>query len=144
VATGLATQGSRTMWHVRGMWSAREDRVPSAVWLGILWVGMIAGFGVDIPGFVRRNPPPPTVMWVHGAVFTVWMLLLTAQVLLVLRDRVAWHRKLGWFPARLRLLLKTAQPVGVLRDKLRQDLYRYVSFQLRVAGTVNLPHSTRT
>jgi hypothetical protein len=42
---------------VRGTWSAREDRVPSAVWLGILWVGMIAGFGVDIPGFIRRDPP---------------------------------------------------------------------------------------
>jgi hypothetical protein len=27
----------------------------------------------------------------------VWMLLLTAQVLLVLRDRVALHRKLGVF-----------------------------------------------
>jgi hypothetical protein len=32
-------------------------------------------------------------------VFTVWMLLLTAQVLLVLGNRMAWHRRLGWFSA---------------------------------------------
>ncbi len=114
MATTLATQGSRMMWHVRGMWNAREDRVPSAVWLGILWGGMIAGFGVDIPGFVRRNPPPPTVMWVHGAVFTVWMLLLTAQVLLVLRDRVVWHRKLGWFAAGWACLMAVMGPWGAI------------------------------
>src|SRR5580698_8212856 len=84
-------------WHVRGAWSAREDRKASAVWLGILWAGMIAGFGVDFPGYLRKNPPAPVLVHVHAAVFTVWMLLLTAQVLLVLRDRVALHRKLGVF-----------------------------------------------
>jgi hypothetical protein len=67
--------------------------------LAILRVGTIAGFGVDIPGFVKNSPPPPRVIWVHGAVFTMWMILLTVQVLLVLRDRVAWHRRLGWFVA---------------------------------------------
>ncbi|MHB1858095.1 MAG: hypothetical protein ACYCPM_11745, partial [Acidobacteriaceae bacterium] len=35
----------------------------------------------------------------HAPVFIVWLLILTAQVLLVLRDRVSWHRKLGWFAA---------------------------------------------
>ncbi len=85
------------MLHVRGDWSARDDRTPSAVWLGILWAGMIAGFGVDFSGFVKQLPPPPKVIWVHAFVFTVWMFVLTAQVLLVLRDRVAWHRKFGWF-----------------------------------------------
>jgi hypothetical protein len=33
--------------------------------LGILWVGMIAGFGLDISDFAHRNPP--AVLWVHGA-----------------------------------------------------------------------------
>jgi hypothetical protein len=95
LATVPAVRTSRMVWHVRGTWSAREDRVPSAVWLGILWVGMLAGFGSEIRAFAHRNPPVPKVLWVHGAVFTGWMLLLTAQVLLVLRDRVVWHRKLG-------------------------------------------------
>lgn len=43
VATASVLTRSRMMWQVHGTWSAREDRVPSAVWLGILWVGMIAG-----------------------------------------------------------------------------------------------------
>ena len=120
MATAPTLQRSRMVLHERGTWSAREDRIPSAVWLGILWVGMIAGLSTDIPDVARRNPPAPTVLWVHGAVFTVWMLLLTAQVLLVLRDRVAWHRKLGWSryptsgfaPTSLLRLRRRAQLVG--------------------------------
>lgn len=99
MATASVMQVSRSVLHVRGNWSAREDRVPSAVWLAILWVGMIAGFGLDIPRVAKQSPPVPTVTWVHAVVFSVWMFLLTAQVLLVLRDRVALHRKLGWFAA---------------------------------------------
>lgn len=86
-------------WHVRGAWNSRDDRVAFAVWLGVLWVGMIAGFGVDIPRFLRESPPAPVVVRVHAMVFTSWLLLLTAQVLLVMRNRVSWHRKLGWIAA---------------------------------------------
>jgi len=118
VATVPEGQTSRMMWHVRGTWSPREDRVPSAVWLGVLWVGMIAGFGADIPAFARRNPPAPTVLWVHGAVFTVFMLLLTTQVLLVLSDHVAWHRKVGWFAAGWACLMGVMGPWAAIASTL--------------------------
>ena len=118
MATVPEEQTSRMMWHVRGTWSPREDRVPSAVWLGVLWVGMIAGFGADIPAFARRNPPAPTVLWVHGAVFTVFMLLLTAQVLLVLSDRVAWHRKVGWFAGGWACLMGVMGPWAAIASTL--------------------------
>jgi len=97
MATAPAVRGPRNILHVRGAWSAREDRIPSAVWLAILWVGMIAGFGVDFPRFLHEIPPASKILYVHAAVFTTWLLLLTAQVLLVLGNRVTWHRKLGWF-----------------------------------------------
>ena len=100
------------MLHVRGTWSPREDRVAPAVWLGILWVGMIAGFGVDISRFAHENPSAPKILYLHAAVFTGWLLLLTAQVLLVLRDRVAWHRKLGWFMAGWACLMAVLGPWG--------------------------------
>lgn len=116
MATAPALTRPRWMWQVRGTWSAREDRVPSAVWLGILWFGLAAGFGVDIPGFAHRTPPPPTVLWVHGLVFTVWMLLLTAQVLLVLGNRVAIHRKLGWFAAGWACLMAIMGPWAAIAD----------------------------
>jgi hypothetical protein len=60
---------------------------------------MIAGFVVDMPRFLHESPPPSVVVNVHAVVFTVWLLLLTAQVLLVVSDHVALHRRLGWFTA---------------------------------------------
>ena len=114
MATASTIPKSRMTWHVRRTWSAREDRKPSAVWLGILWVGMIAGFGVDFPGYLRKNPPAPVLVHIHAAVFTVWMLLLTAQVLLVLRDRVALHRKLGVFAVGWACLMAVMGPVAFI------------------------------
>lgn len=99
MATAPPISGPKTILHTRGTWSARDDRAPSAVWLGLLWLGMILGFGLDLRRFAHENPPAPHILYVHAAVFTGWMFLLTAQVLLVLGDRVAWHRKLGWFLA---------------------------------------------
>lgn len=110
MATASAAQISKSVFHVRGNWSARDDRVPSAVWLGILWAGMFAGFGTDFPRFLHENPAAPMVVLVHAVVFSTWMLLLTAQVLLVLRDRVAWHRRLGWFAAGWACLMAVVGP----------------------------------
>lgn len=116
MATAPALPRPRWMWHVRATWSAREDRLPSAVWLGILWFGLAVGFGVDIPGFAHRTPPPPAVLWVHGLVFTVWLLLLTAQVLLVVGNRVSVHRKLGWFAAGWAGLMLLMGPWAAMAD----------------------------
>jgi len=98
-------------WHVRGDWNPREDRIPSAVWLGVLWIGMILGFGLDAKRFLGHHPP--VLLHAHAAVFTIWMYLLTAQVLLVVRDRVDLHRKLGWFLAAWACLMGVMGPVGV-------------------------------
>lgn len=97
--TAPAVVRSRFKWHTRATWSAREDRIPSLVWLALIWFGIITGFGVDMPRFLHESPQPAAVVDVHAVVFTVWLLLLTAQVLLVVGDRVALHRRLGWFMA---------------------------------------------
>jgi hypothetical protein len=119
MGTGTATQGPGTILHVRGTWSARDDRMASAVWLGLLWLGMIAGFGLDIPRFLDEKPAAPPVLHVHAAAFSVWMLLLTAQVLLVLRDRVAWHRKFGWFVAGWACLMAVMGPWAAMASLAR-------------------------
>jgi hypothetical protein len=118
MATASAVQLRRRVLHTRGNWSARDDRVPSAVWLGILWVGMIAGFGVDFPGFLKQVPPAPKVIWVHAFVFTAWLFLLTAQVLLVLRDRLAWHRSFGWFAVFWACLMAVLGPWAAIAAQL--------------------------
>ena len=71
MATTPAVRNSRRMWHVSGTWSAREDRVAPAVWLGILWLGMLAGFGVDFSRYLHENPPAPRIVYVHAVVFTM-------------------------------------------------------------------------
>jgi hypothetical protein len=97
MATAAASRGQRSVLHSRGTWSPREDRAAFAVWLGVIWVGMIAGFGLDFPKYLHQSPAAPLIVHLHAVVFTVWMLIVTAQVTLVMRNRVSWHMKMGWF-----------------------------------------------
>jgi hypothetical protein len=138
MATASAVQPSRNVLHVRGNWSAREDRIPSAVWLGILWVGMIAGFGVDFPGFVKQLPPPPKVIWVHAFVFTMWLVLLTVQVLLVLRDHVSWHRRFGWFVVFWAGLMAVLGPGAAIAAQIPTLNTQYFNPQFLVVNVVDI------
>jgi len=102
---------ARWKWHVCGNWSPREDRIPSVVWVGILWIGMLLGFGLDAKRFLGQHPP--LLLHLHATVFTIWMFLITVQVLLVVRNRVDVHRKLGWFLAAWACLMGVMGPVGL-------------------------------
>jgi hypothetical protein len=44
---------------------------------------------------MMRAPLPSTILHVHGAVFTLWMLLFVVQAGLISARRVRWHRSLG-------------------------------------------------
>jgi hypothetical protein len=118
MATAPALEGSSSFWHVRGNWSAREDRNAYLIWLGLLWVGMIAGFSVDFPRYLHEKPAAPWIVNVHAVVFSVWMLILTAQVLLVVGDRVGFHRKLGWFAAGWACLMAVMGPLAAMASQL--------------------------
>ena len=72
---------------------------------------MLLGFGLDARRFLGLHPP--LALHLHAAVFTIWMFLLTVQVLLVVRDRVDIHRKLGWFLAAWACLMGVMGPVGL-------------------------------
>ncbi len=41
------------------------------------------------------HAPLPLILHIHGAVFTLWMLLFTVQATLISAHRVQWHRSLG-------------------------------------------------
>jgi hypothetical protein len=117
MATLPAMERPGLTWHERGTWKARDDRFAFAVWLGLLWLGMVAGFGLDFPRYLRETPPAPIVVHVHAVVFSGWLLLLTAQVLLVLRERVPWHRKLGWVAAGWACLMGVLGPWAAMASK---------------------------
>ena len=80
-------------------WEIPADRKASAVWLGIFWIGILIGFGVDFPEFLRQQPAPPGIVYIHAVVFVGWLVLLTAQVALVLSGRLSLHRRIGRFGA---------------------------------------------
>jgi hypothetical protein len=54
---------------------------------------------------VFRAPLPATIIHVHGAVFTSWVLLFITQTSLVAAGRVDIHRKLGMFGFSLACLM---------------------------------------
>ena len=110
LATAAALEKQTQFLHERGSWNPRDDRTPTAVWLGIFWVGIVAGFSVDVRRYFHEKPAPPMVVNVHAVVFTVWLLIMTAQVLMVVRDRVGWHRKFGWFAAGWTCLMAVLGP----------------------------------
>lgn len=76
-------------------WDIPADRTASAVWLGIIWLGMLAGFAIDFPGFLDEKPPAPGLVYLHAAVFVGWLFLISAQVIFVLRGQMSRHRRLG-------------------------------------------------
>jgi hypothetical protein len=44
---------------------------------------------------MMRAPLPSPILHVHGAIFTLWMLLFTVQAAFISARRVKWHRSLG-------------------------------------------------
>ena len=52
-------------------------------------------------GLIHANPPRPLLLWVHGAVFSTWMVFFILQSSLVRVRKVSVHRLLGWFGAGL-------------------------------------------
>ena len=135
MATAAAVRGQKFVLHEKGTWSTREDRVPSAVWLGVLWVGMLLGFGTDFSRFLHEKPPAPGILYVHAAVFSTWMLIVTAQVLLVMRNRVAWHRTLGWIAAGWACLMGVLGPWAALASlaaNLRQQFLNPQFFSVNI------------
>jgi hypothetical protein len=62
----------------------------------LLCVCVYVGF---LPTYFRAGmmgaPLPSPILHIHGAVFTLWMLLFAVQATLISARRVKWHRSLG-------------------------------------------------
>jgi uncharacterized membrane protein len=66
------------------------------VYVLLIWLAVVAGFGPDILKHLRSNTAPyPVAVHVHAVVTVAWLALLTNQVLLIRRREVRLHRKWG-------------------------------------------------
>lgn len=74
------------------------DRVFFTAMILACWATILFGFSKTyfLAGMVRA-PLPNLLIHVHGAVFTLWMILLLVQTTLITTRKVAVHRKLGMF-----------------------------------------------
>ncbi len=80
-----------------------------------MWAGLIAGFGLDIPYyFLREIPRPAFIIYVHAAVFTAWMLILTAQILLIQSRRFVLHQRIGKLALGWAALMMVLGPAAAL------------------------------
>lgn len=72
------------------------DRIFFTGMVFLLWATVLFGFAKTyfLAGMVNA-PLPSKVIHVHGAVFTLWMILLAVQVGLISAKKLKWHKQLG-------------------------------------------------
>jgi hypothetical protein len=87
-----------------------------------------------------RAPLPSPILHIHGAVFTLWMLLFTVQAALISARRVQWHRSFGTIAFCLppiMIVLGVIAAVDALRRGVRiGPLDPAVSFAIPLIGIV--------
>jgi hypothetical protein len=71
------------------------DRNAFLILVGLIWLGIVMGFGPVILKHLQTDQPYPLIIHFHAAFFVGWLLLLTTQVLLIRVRRTDLHRKLG-------------------------------------------------
>lgn len=59
----------------------------------------VAGFSTTVPGDFSPSPGLPLLLHIHGAVFTLWVLVFVAQPAFVARGSLKLHRQVGMFGA---------------------------------------------
>ena len=87
-----------------------------------------------------RAPLPSPIIHIHGAVFTLWMLLFTVQAAFISARRVKWHRSFGTVAFCLppvMVILGVIAAVNALRRGVRiGPLDPSVSFAIPLIGIV--------
>lgn len=78
--------------------------------LATVFLGFARSFFLR-PLFPDHPSPSEPIFYVHGVVFTLWIVLFVLQVTFIRRGRIDWHRKLGIFAV---ILVVAIVVLGVL------------------------------
>jgi hypothetical protein len=75
--------------------------------MALVMTGLVVwGFSRTVNGSLYNgNPPRPLLLWIHAAVFSMWLIFFIAQSALVRARKLSVHRLLGWFGAGLAALM---------------------------------------
>jgi hypothetical protein len=70
--------------------------------LVVVWLAILSGFGYNnVQKYLAVKLTYPWIVHIHSVFFVGWLVLFTAQMVLVRRDQVDTHRRLGVFGAGL-------------------------------------------
>jgi hypothetical protein len=102
----------------------RGDRNVFLVYVALIWLGILSGFGPQVAKHLKTGAPAyPPIVHVHALVFVGWLTLLTTQVLLIRSGRASLHRRLGIVGAILAAVMIVIGPAtAVVVDRLRLAL----------------------
>jgi FtsH-binding integral membrane protein len=90
---------------------------------------VVAGFGETVDEKLFHPPvTPPRILWLHGAVFSSWIVFFILQSALVRTRNVKWHRLLGWVGTGLVALMV---PLGVATAVA---MVRFETYRLHESG----------
>lgn len=86
----------------------------------LLWASVLFGFAKTyfLAGMVQA-PLPNRLIHIHGAIMTLWMVLLFVQTALISARRVKWHMSLGLFGFGLAVAMVIIGPIAAT-DSLRR------------------------
>ena len=99
---------------------ARTDRKVYIVWMAVVWAAILGGFGLDFSRYLHESPPPPPLLHLHAAVYVIWLILVSVQVLLVESGNVRLHMRLGWATAILSAAMVPLGLTAAIVDQARQ------------------------
>ena len=87
------SSGSKAPFPANHPW----DRNFFLLWIGLAWVGILGGFVPEMIKHVQGHEQPyPVIVHFHAAAFVGWLVLFTAQILLIRANNRPVHRKLGY------------------------------------------------
>jgi hypothetical protein len=91
------------------------DRNFFLVCAGLIWFGILAGFGPDIAKHAAGHEKPfPLIVHFHAVAFVGWLALFTGQILLIRTKRLDIHRKLGFAMLGLAAVMAVLGPATAL------------------------------
>lgn len=82
---------------------------------------VVYGFSHTVnDNLIHATPPRPWILWLHGAVFSGWLVFFIFQSALVRTGNVKLHRLTGWFGAGLGVLISVLGiSTAIIMDRFR-------------------------